>query len=391
VALNENENEIRLTNNSSEGGSPSQRDMTSGLYDNSEAGDSDETRNRKGKATPRGYGGQVLPDNILSLDQKYSAIGGLESVDQLLEESLNNYQFKKYPDNGPKLGDPINRSDVNNKLMANRSGMTIHDLNIKLGEIINNSNSKYVDWDYSINGQNKIVVGGSANMNTENQNDGLFTGMKSFSAIDISPGLDDMETRNNLAISKTQKLVGKNILKRKTEKDRDFNVNINLNLQLLSSNMLKKNHPQNVITANEGNPFKLKKKSYGDIKAKNLNHESQITGLGTVSQTLATLEKKKSGSMGNLKNLNPKKSQPKKSDTSRYNVSSQNSKLMGRKFSQEDYINYKCQRASDVKQHPKIMSTETNTVTSYEKSYYKNSDVNNMHIKKDYNASQNFE
>jgi hypothetical protein len=391
VALNENENEIRLTNNSSEGGSPSQRDMTSGLYENSEAGDSDETRNRKGKVTPRGYGGQVLPDNILSLDQKYSAIGGLESVDQLLEESLNNYQFKKYPDNGPKLGDPINRSDVNNKLMANRSGMTIHDLNIRLGEIINNSNSKYVDWDYSINGQNKIVVGGSANMNTENQNDGLFTGMKSFSAIDISPGLDDMETRNNLAISKTQKLVGKNILKKKTQKDRDFNVNINLNLQLLSSNMLKKNHPQNVITANEGNPFKMKKKSYGDIKAKNLNHESQITGTGTVSQALATLDKKKSGSVGNLKNLNPKKCQPKKSDTSRYNVSSQNSKLMGRKFSQEDYINYKCQRACDVKQHPKLMTTETNTVTSYEKSFYKNSDVNNMHIKKDYNVSQNFD
>ena len=181
-----------------------------------------------------------MPDNVLSINEKYSAVGGLESVDQLLEESLNLYAFKKYPDNGQRLDESRNRSGINKQLMQNCSNMTIHDLNIKLGEIINNSNSKYVDWDYSVNGTNKIVTNGGANSNGQNQYDGLFNGMKSFSAIDINPGLDDMETRNNIAISKTQKLVGKNILKKKTEKDRDFNVNINLNLQLLSSNMMKK-------------------------------------------------------------------------------------------------------------------------------------------------------
>ena len=137
----------------------------------------------------------------------------------------------------------------------------------------------------------------------------------------------------------------------------------------------------------------MKKKSFGDLK-KGLNQESQMTGTGTVSQTfgtLATLDKKKSGSVGNLKNFNAKKTAPKKADNSRYNVSSQNSKLMSRKFSQEDYIKYNAQRASDIKQNPKLMTNETNTITSYEKSYYKNPDVNNMHIKKDYNASTNFD
>ena len=55
----------------------------------------------------------------------------MESIDELLEESLNHFAFKKYPENDRNseiLDESKNRTIANKKLLMNNcSNMTIHD------------------------------------------------------------------------------------------------------------------------------------------------------------------------------------------------------------------------------------------------------------------------
>ena len=111
IALNENENEIRLTNN-----------------------DSVSDSNVESFSAPRStsfvnFSQPILPDNILA-----NSSNGHNYNKDLSDK--NNKEFNLW------ANDPVSSPKL---MIHNSSNMTIQELNMKLGEIITNSGSRYLD------------------------------------------------------------------------------------------------------------------------------------------------------------------------------------------------------------------------------------------------------